>query len=67
MQRKKQVGSYYSTKIWSFTMKAACCKLEIIIHTDPKNCEYVIINGAKKKQRILMLRMQEHLNYRLTA
>lgn len=46
---KKQVGNYYSTKIWSFTMKAACCKQEIVIHTDPKNCEYVIISGAERK------------------
>ncbi|XP_027095404.1 coiled-coil domain-containing protein 130-like [Coffea eugenioides] len=46
---KKQVGSYYSTKIWSFTMKSACCKHEIVIQTDPKNCEYVIISGARKK------------------
>ncbi|KAJ4959708.1 hypothetical protein NE237_019618 [Protea cynaroides] len=33
---KKQVGNYYSTKIWSFTMKSACC-------------EYVIIIGAQRK------------------
>lgn len=46
---KKQVGNYYSTKIWSFTMKSACCQNEIVIHTDPKNCEYVIISGAQKK------------------
>ncbi|KAF4356858.1 hypothetical protein F8388_019517 [Cannabis sativa] len=46
---KKQVGNYYSTKIWSFTMKAACCKHEIVIHTDPKNCEYIIVSGATKK------------------
>ncbi|AES62085.1 putative CWC16 protein [Medicago truncatula] len=46
---KKQVGNYYSTKIWSFTMKAACCRQEITIQTDPKNCEYVIIGGAQKK------------------
>lgn len=46
---KKQVGNYYSTKIWSFTMKSPCCKNEIVIHTDPKNCEYVIIRGAVKK------------------
>ncbi|KAJ7943217.1 Coiled-coil domain-containing protein [Quillaja saponaria] len=46
---KKQVGNYYSTKIWSFTMKSACCKHEIVIQTDPKNCEYVIISGAQKK------------------
>ncbi|KAG6625784.1 hypothetical protein I3843_15G002300 [Carya illinoinensis] len=46
---KKQVGNYYSTKIWSFAMKSACCKHEIVIQTDPKNCEYVIISGAQKK------------------
>uniref|UniRef100_A0A7N0U1C6 Coiled-coil domain-containing protein 130 n=2 Tax=Kalanchoe fedtschenkoi TaxID=63787 RepID=A0A7N0U1C6_KALFE len=46
---KKQVGNYYSTKIWSFSMKAPCCKQEIVIQTDPKNCEYVIISGAQKK------------------
>ncbi|KAI9084900.1 hypothetical protein K1719_033073 [Acacia pycnantha] len=46
---KKQVGNYYSTKIWSFTMKSACCRHEIVIQTDPKNCEYVIISGAQKK------------------
>ncbi|KAL7001256.1 hypothetical protein U1Q18_002408, partial [Sarracenia purpurea var. burkii] len=46
---KKQVGNYYSTKIWSFTMKSSCCKHVIVIHTDPKNCEYVIISGAQRK------------------
>ncbi|XP_068642504.1 uncharacterized protein [Aristolochia californica] len=46
---KKQVGNYYSTKIWSFTMKSACCKHEIVIQTDPKNCEYLIISGAQRK------------------
>ncbi|CAI9096296.1 OLC1v1032400C1 [Oldenlandia corymbosa var. corymbosa] len=46
---KKQVGNYYSTKIWSFTMKSACCKQEIVIQTDPQNCQYVIISGARKK------------------
>ncbi|GFP94573.1 coiled-coil domain-containing protein 130 [Phtheirospermum japonicum] len=46
---KKQVGNYYSTKIWSFTMKSACCSHEIVIQTDPQNCEYLIISGARKK------------------
>ncbi len=30
-------------------MKAACCKQEIEIQTDPKNCEYVVVSGAEKK------------------
>eukprot|EP00270_Netrium_digitus_P004218 TRINITY_DN15162_c0_g2_i5.p1 TRINITY_DN15162_c0_g2~~TRINITY_DN15162_c0_g2_i5.p1 ORF type:complete len:308 (-),score=109.57 TRINITY_DN15162_c0_g2_i5:155-1078(-) len=46
---KKQVGNYLSTKIWSFKMKSACCHHEIEVHTDPKNCEYVIVSGAERK------------------
>jgi coiled-coil domain-containing protein 130 len=30
-------------------MKSPCCKHEIVIQTDPKNTEYVIISGAQKK------------------
>lgn len=30
-------------------MKSACCKHQIVIQTDPKNCEYVIISGAQRK------------------
>jgi len=36
-------------QIWSFTMKSPCCKHEIVIQTDPKNTEYVIIKGGEKK------------------
>ena len=57
---KKAVGKYLSTKIWSFRM---LCKAEeegnarcdqrrnphfIEIHTDPKNAEYVIVEGAQR-------------------
>lgn len=30
-------------------MKSACCKHVIVIQTDPKNCEYVIVSGAQRK------------------
>lgn len=30
-------------------MKSACCKHLIVIQTDPKNCEYVVMSGARKK------------------
>lgn len=30
-------------------MKSPCCKHLIVIQTDPKNCEYVIISGAQRK------------------
>ncbi|KIZ00829.1 Coiled-coil domain-containing protein [Monoraphidium neglectum] len=45
---KKQVGSYHSTKIWAFTMRHHCgCR--ITIETDPKNAEYVVKDGARRK------------------
>ncbi|KAG7673695.1 hypothetical protein Ndes2526B_g02848 [Nannochloris sp. 'desiccata'] len=46
---KKQVGAYHSTKIWSFTMRAPCCKQHIEIHTDPRNADYVVVSGGRKK------------------
>lgn len=43
-----QVGSYFSTKVWSFTMRHHCgCK--ITITTDPKNAEYIVTAGARRK------------------
>ncbi len=57
---KKCVGRYLSTKIWSFRM---LCHAErdgdwrcdrrrnphwIEVHTDPKNCEYVVVEGARR-------------------
>jgi coiled-coil domain-containing protein 130 len=42
------VGSYHSTKIWAFTMRHHCgCR--ITIETDPKNAEYVVKDGARRK------------------
>ena len=46
---KKKVGMYHSTTIWSFRMKSPCCQHDIEIHTDPKNCEYEVVSGAKRK------------------
>jgi coiled-coil domain-containing protein 130 len=46
---KKQIGKYHSTKIWSFTMTAPCCKQRIEIHTDPRNTEYVVVSGGRRK------------------
>ena len=46
---KKQIGSYYSTKIWSFTMRAPCCSQKIEVQTDPKNTEYVVVSGGTRK------------------
>ena len=30
-------------------MKSPCCKHEIVIQTDPQNCAYVIMSGARQK------------------
>ena len=56
---KKAIGKYFSTKIWSFRM---LCHAEdgtsrtdrkrnphfIEIHTDPKNAEYIVAEGAER-------------------
>ena len=52
---KKQIGSYYSTKIWSFTMRAPCCSQKIEVQTDPKNTEYVVVSGGTRKVSFLFL------------
>jgi len=46
---KKQIGTYHSTKVWSFTMKSPCCKQRLEIHTDPRNAEYIVVSGGKRK------------------
>jgi len=46
---KKKIGMYYSTPIFSFRMKCHLCSNWIEIHTDPKNTEYVIVSGARRK------------------
>lgn len=46
---KKEIGKYYSTAIFSFRMKCPSCSNWIEIHTDPKNSEYLVVSGAKRK------------------
>lgn len=46
---KKQIGAYHSTKIWSFSMRAPCCQQRIEVHTDPRNAEYVVVSGGRRK------------------
>lgn len=47
---KKQIGMYHSTRIWSFKMRTPCCQTALEVHTDPKNAEYVIVSGARRKE-----------------
>ena len=46
---KQQQGSYYTSKIWLFTMTAPCCKQKIEIRTDPKTTDFVVVSGAERK------------------
>lgn len=46
---KKKVGNYYSTPIWSFRMKHSACGGWWEIRTDPKIADYVVVEGAKKR------------------
>ena len=50
---KKAIGSYYSTKIWSFSMTSPCCQEHIEVQTDPKNHEYIVVAGARRKVSLL--------------
>ena len=54
---KKAVGAYYSTKIWSFSMTAPCCQEHIEVQTDPKNHEYIVVAGARRKVSLLQRRL----------
>ncbi|KAF2092530.1 hypothetical protein NA57DRAFT_50076 [Rhizodiscina lignyota] len=46
---KKKVGAYHSTPILSFRMKHTACGGWIEIRTDPEHAEYVVYEGAKKR------------------
>jgi coiled-coil domain-containing protein 130 len=46
---KKKVGKYYSTPIWSFRMKHSACGSWWEIRTDPKNADYIVVEGARKR------------------
>ena len=46
---KKKVGSHYSTPIWSFRFKHTVCGGWIEVRTDPKNAEYVVVEGGRRR------------------
>ena len=45
---RKKCGRYLGTVIYKFSMSCPFCKNEIIIKTDPKNCEYLLVKGVVK-------------------
>ena len=42
---KKQVGNYFSTKIWSFRMKCHLCSGWMEVRTDPQTRDYIMVNS----------------------
>ncbi|PYI05422.1 DUF572 domain protein [Aspergillus sclerotiicarbonarius CBS 121057] len=46
---KKKVGNYYSTPVYSFRMKHAVCGGWIEIRTDPRNTEYLVVEGGRRR------------------
>lgn len=46
---KRRTGSYYTTPIYAFTMKCHMCENKFTFETDPKNFNYKITEGAKRK------------------
>eukprot|EP00347_Sterkiella_histriomuscorum_P003106 403365563 len=47
--QKRTIGQYLSTKIYEFSMNCHLCSNRLIIKTDPKACDYVIVSGLEKR------------------
>jgi len=47
---KKKIGKYYTTIIYKFRMKCHLCDQYFEIQTDPANCDYKILSGARRKE-----------------
>lgn len=45
---KKPKGKYHSTQIWVFIFKCEYCGNNIKVITDPENCDYKFLAGAKR-------------------
>ncbi|KAK4147582.1 CWC16 protein [Dichotomopilus funicola] len=46
---KRRVGEYYSTPVWGFTLRHAACGGVVEMRTDPKNAEFVVVSGARRR------------------
>ena len=43
------MGNYFSTPIWSFRFKHTLCGGAIEVRTDPKNAEYLVVEGGRRR------------------
>ncbi|XP_045159726.2 coiled-coil domain-containing protein 130 homolog [Mercenaria mercenaria] len=48
---KTKTGMYYTTPIYKFRMKCHLCDNHFEIQTDPKNHDYVVLEGARRKEQ----------------
>ncbi|CAJ0581688.1 unnamed protein product, partial [Mesorhabditis spiculigera] len=48
---KKKIGKYYTTTLYEFRMKCHLCDNWYTIHTDPKNLDYVCVEGCRRQQK----------------
>lgn len=46
---KKQAGNYYSTKVWEFSMGVPCCGTRLVLRTDPKNGDFEVVSGGRRR------------------
>jgi coiled-coil domain-containing protein 130 len=61
---KKCVGMYFSTKILEFKMKCCFCPTIFRIQTNPKDCEYNVIEGLKKKTESFSFQDAQTIEFR---
>lgn len=45
---KTWVGDFHTTKIYEFRMKCPQCPQRFVVRTDPENCEYLYLSGARR-------------------
>ena len=58
---KKHIDNYFSTPVFSFSMQCHICSNIIEIQTDPKNAEYVVSKGGRRKVEEWQPEMNETL------
>jgi coiled-coil domain-containing protein 130 len=45
---KTWVDNFHTTKIYEFRMKCPQCPQKFVVRTDPDNCDYIYVSGAKR-------------------
>ena len=45
---KTWVDNFHTTKIYEFRMKCPQCPQKFVVRTDPENCDYIYVSGARR-------------------